>query len=318
MKMSKWIALVACPLLAGLAPLANAQQFLVSGYFSNNVTRWNANGTPAGGLTGSALNGPQAVRMGADGKLYVADENNHRIARYNANTGAFIDTFVASGSGGLNGPTAMTWDANGNLLVASFNTDNVLKYSPTGTFLGQLFAPGLGALNGPDVGMTVGQDGLLYVPSFWNGRVNRYNASTGAFVDTFIAGGSGGMQTPRQLLWRGNELFVSDDFGNKVNRYNATTGAFLNTFVTAGSGGLNGACGMAFDANGNLLVTSLGTNSVLRYNGVTGAYMNQFLGPSAGIVGPTWITPVPEPATAVCVAAGLAAVLRRRSTKAKG
>lgn len=313
MKTSLYWTLLALPLAAALSSTARAEQYLVSGYFSNSVTRWNANGTAAGNLSGATLNGPQAVRLGPDGKLYVADENNHRILRYNATTGTYLDTFVTAGNGGLSGPTAMTWNANGELLVASFNGDNVLRYSATGAFLGSMFAPGTGGLNGPDVGMTVGPDGLLYVPSFWNGRVLRYNATTGAFVDTFVLGG--GLQTPRQMLWRGNDLFVSDDFGSKVNRYSASTGAFLGTFVTAGSGGLNGASGMAWDGNGNLLVTSLGTNSVLRYSGASGAYLDTFLS-GGSFNGPTWIMAVPEPGTMTAVATGLAlAVASRRRRK---
>ena len=46
--------------------------------------------------------------IGPDGNLYVASTNAttspNAILRYNGVTGAFIDTFVASDSGGLNGP----------------------------------------------------------------------------------------------------------------------------------------------------------------------------------------------------------------------
>lgn len=303
----RWIALAA---LAALFQAATAEDYYVSGWMSDNSLRFNSAGIGNGSLSGSALNGPQAMRYGPDGLLYVADELNHRVAKFNAVTGAFVGNAFTPGLGGLQGPTGIAWDTNGNLLVCGFDNDAVYKYNSAGALLGTLVTPGLGGLNGPDVGMTVGPDGYLYVPSFWNGAVKRYNLTTGAFVDNFFIGG--GLQTPRTILWRNGSAYVSDDFGDKVLKFDAATGAFQSVFVTANSGGLNGACGMMFNSAGELLVTSVNTDSVLRYNGTNGSFAGTLIGPGSGLDGPTFITAVPEPTTALALAVGGAFLARRR------
>jgi hypothetical protein len=134
---------------------------------------------PAAGMTGL-----QSVTLGPDGKLYVASEMTDSVLRFDSTTYTYIDTFVASGSGGLDGPTGLVFDADGNLLVGSFENDRVLKYArESGAFLG-VFAESDGALDGPDIGMTFGPDGHLYVPSFWNDCVVRLEGRTGALLST--------------------------------------------------------------------------------------------------------------------------------------
>lgn len=314
LKSSLLTATVVCG-SAGIAASANASSYLISTYFGNQVRLHNNSGSFVQNLTGTSLSGPQAIAYGPDGKLYVADENHSSVHRYNPATMSYVDTFVTSGLGGLNGPTGLTFDNAGNLLVASFNTNSVLKYKVgTGQFLGTLVTTGLGGLSGPDVGMKVGPDGKLYVPSFWNHRILRYDATTGALIDTFITSGSGGLIEPRVMLWKGEHMYVSSDGGDKVLRYNKNTGAFVDTFVAPGAGGLNGAVGMIFDDNGNLLVTSAWNNRVLRFNGTTGAYMNDYIGAGGGLNGPTFIAAVPEPATLGAFAIGAAFLAGRRKT----
>jgi IPTL-CTERM motif len=69
--------------------------------------------------------------------------------------------------------------------------------------------------------------------------VLRYNGTTGAFLNAFVAAGSGGLSAPIGLVFGpdGN-LYVASRGTNQVLRYNGTTGAFLNAFVAGGSGGL--------------------------------------------------------------------------------
>ena len=70
--------------------------------------------------------------------------------------------------------------------------------------------------------------------------VLRYNASTGAFIDTFVAPGSGGLDDPEGLAFGPDgHLYVSSFDSDEVLRYNGMTGAFIDAFVTAGNGGLD-------------------------------------------------------------------------------
>lgn len=299
-------------ILLSSATLSSAQPtaYLVSNYFGNTVGRYDATGNFLGNVSGHSFFGPQAITRGSDGGLYVADENNHSIVVINPETFTVSRVAVTTGSGGLNGPTGVAFDALGNLLVASFNTDSVKKYSPTGQFLGDLTTPGLGGMNGPDVGIAVGPDGTLYVPSYYSNQILRYNAETGAFLGVF-ANITSGLTQPRTILWRNGKMFVSSDNGNKVLHYDAVSGQFLGNFVAPGAGGLWGAVGMTFDQTGDLIVTSGRNNKILRYSGTDGSFLGTWTGP-ANLNGPTFVTPVPEPGTVVATSIGLLWLLRRK------
>jgi DNA-binding beta-propeller fold protein YncE len=156
----------------------------------------------------------------------------------------------------------------------------------------------------------------LYVPSYDSNAIQRYNASTGAFIDTFVPAGVGGMSQPRTILFRDNKVWVTSDNGNKVLRY-GLDGSFIDTFVTAGSGGLFGATGMAFGEDGLLYVASSRNNRILKYSMIDGSFAGTAL--STGLNGPTHIMMVPEPTTMIGIGLGIAAlaIKRRKRTTTK-
>ncbi|HMS55172.1 MAG TPA: NHL repeat-containing protein [Fimbriimonadaceae bacterium] len=308
--MNKRLAFNISLLSLAACSLGQPTAYLVSNYFGNNISRYDAAGNFLGNVGGHSFFGPQAITRGPDGGLYVADENNHSIVVVDPNMFTVSRVAVATGQGGLNGPTGLAFDSLGNMLVASFNTDSVKKYNPDGQYLGDLTIPGLGGMNGPDVGIAVGPDGALYVPSYYSNQILRYNADSGAFLGAF-ANATSGLSQPRTILWRNGSMFVSSDNGNKVLRYDATTGQFLGNFVTPGAGGLWGAVGMTFDAAGDLLVTSGRNNKILRYSGSDGTFLGNWAGP-ANLNGPTYITPVPEPSAFVATSLGLLWLVRRK------
>ena len=59
-------------------------------------------------IRGDGCLGPwHYVAFGPDGHLYVSSYGTDSVLRYNGSTGAFINTFVPSGSGGLSGSGGM-------------------------------------------------------------------------------------------------------------------------------------------------------------------------------------------------------------------
>lgn len=298
-------------LVLSLSAVSQAQQYWVSSFSSNQIDRFDTAGNHLGTISG-IVSGPQGIVRHTDGLVYVADENNDRVVCFDSN-GNFVKVFVTPGSGGLDGPTGLSFNANGELLVASFNTDSVIRYDANGNHLGTFVTGASGGLNGPDVGITFGPDGNFYVPSFWNSRITRYNGTTGAFMDTFVTPQSGGLLTPRTLIFKDNFLYVTDDFGDKILRYNATSGAFIDQLVTAGSGGLQGASGMILTDQNQLLVTSIGTDNVKIYDASSGTYQGDFFASGlAGVDAPTYIAAVPEPTLVLPALAALAALRRRK------
>ncbi|MEX0613940.1 MAG: hypothetical protein WD229_17610, partial [Pirellulales bacterium] len=81
--------------------------------------------------------------------------------------------------------------------------------------------------------------GYLLVPDFDKHNVLRYDAATGAFVDTFVSRKSGGLNQPWNVLIgpHDGDLYVSTGHFRgpgqikAVLRYDGTTGAFLDEFV---------------------------------------------------------------------------------------
>ena len=174
--------------------------------------------------------------FGPDGDLYVGDLVTNSVLRYEGpggpNPGAYLGTFVTAGSGGLLTTQGMVFGPDGDLYVASgnfvgsptFTPGAVLRYEgpggpDPGTFLGTFIAGGSGGLSTP-VGLLFGPDGQndgkldLYVTSAvatqasdsgkfkltaapGTSEVLRYDGTTGAFVDTFVAPDSGGWTSPR-------------------------------------------------------------------------------------------------------------------------
>ncbi len=149
--------------------------------------------------------------------LYVCEVAVGSILRYDGTTGAFIETFVPNGSGGLDAPLALTFGPDGSLYVAEAGVRTgipaVLRYqgpagpSP-GAFIDEFVPPGSGGLLELSTGLLFGPDGNgdghqdLYVTSddftgandqAKNGSVKRYDGVTGAFIDTFVPIGSGGL-----------------------------------------------------------------------------------------------------------------------------
>ncbi len=200
---------------------------------------------------GNGLNGPSAVAFGPDftkdgiDELYVASFNSDSILRYNGETGAFIDVFVSSGSGGLNGPDAgCVFGTDGNLYVPSFWSNAVLRYSgEDGSWMGSFITPGSVGLTWPRTVVFRPSDGNILVTGESSNKVFIFNSATGASMGAlvnFIAEPTG------MAIGSDGHLYVASLGNNAVYKYNIETGALLGTVIEPGSGGLSGVTYIQF------------------------------------------------------------------------
>ena len=193
-------------------------------------------------------------------------------------------------------PTGAGQNANADmrdaaLIVGSALTlgpaDGFLRYDGSGKFIDNMvpaMRPGGGVM--VTCCMTFGPDENLYVSSFLESKVHRFNGVTGEFIDTFVPANSGGLQIPLLLLFHGDYLYVGDTAAGAIRRYDAHTGAFVDNFIPDNSQGLGAMLAdlqhFVFGPDGYLYVAAEFSKRVLRYDGLTGAFVDEFVPASQG------------------------------------
>jgi len=159
------------------------------------------------------------------------------------------------------------------LFVTSFDTvtskSQILRFDATsGVSLGEFLVDYDGAFIG---GYTFGPDGNLYVSDFDGLKIDRYNGTTGVFIDKFATVTYSSPYQP--LFGPDGDLYLGQATG-RITKYNGITGQFLSTFVSPPSG-VSDFGGMAFD-DGGLYVSYVGENgSLYRYDAITGGNAQQ-------------------------------------------
>jgi sugar lactone lactonase YvrE len=143
--------------------------------------------------------------------------------------------------------------------------------------------------------------GYLLVSNFGGNDVLRFDETTGAFLGTLVAPGSGGLSTPRGLDFGpdGNLAVLSGPFlpftaipspgGNgqdEVLRFDSSTGEFLGTLVE--NGDLADARALVFGHDQNLYVSNDANGTDRRgkdiesFDGTTGKFLGHFVTPNSG------------------------------------
>jgi hypothetical protein len=318
-------------------------QLLVSDRVTNGILQFGLDGTfqkqligPANSASTSDLDGPAAMALGNGNDLFVASQNTGEVLRFNRQTGQFLGDFAT----GIYGPGGLLFDPTSNVLFVSefgnFDGETIARFNATtGAPLGRI---GVGTGATGRAGMAMGPDGLLYVSSFYDGRVLRFNPTTGAPAGIIptdptatFAGGSGGFLGANAIVFdRSGKLDVVGLLSFDVFQF-GSSGAPLGELVPAANGGLTYPCALLIGADGNLLVSSLGNNNpsdhsvplgpgyIGEYSLTTGAAINSFfIDGAGGLTQPTamLLMPTPEPSTlALALVGGLGCwtwVVRRR------
>ena len=189
-----------------------------------------------------------------------------------------VGVLVGPNAGGLDGARGIVVGPGGDLFVATSKKGHgaVLRFARDGTFKGR-FATGTADRMVRPYGLAFDAAGDLYVSAQDDDAVSRFDGKTGAFRDTFVPAGTGGLKTVRGITFMpGGDLLVASRDTHEVLRYDGRTGAARGAFVTRHSGGLSKPIQVHYGPDGNLYVGSSGTGAVLRYDGRTGASRGTF------------------------------------------
>ena len=121
--------------------------------------------------------------------VYVTDFSAPgNVVRLDATTGAFVDIFATEPTA----PIYPVFDENGNLLIADYGSSQIFEYAPDGSvnsILSNSF------LSGP-VGLMELEDGSLFVTSWNNGRMIRFDRATGNVLSTWT-----GITNPNDVIF---------------------------------------------------------------------------------------------------------------------
>lgn len=234
------------------------------------------------------LLGPQAIKLGPDGRLWVVSESTDKILRYNAETLDYVDTFATLPPGwGLTG-IAFGGGGSDDVYFSSYERSLLRRYSiSTGEVRGEIALPGV---VGPDNGLMTGPDGRIYIPGYDSSNVGVHDPNTGE-VRPYIGVRDGGLRNARGLLMSpdNQKLYVTGEGSGQVLRFNFSTGAFDKVIRT----GLNRPTGLAWGVDGSLLVASRGAG-VLKLDPESGAVRGTLIAPGSGGLGvPTYAAVIP-------------------------
>ena len=270
-------------------------RLLVSGYYSNVHVYDACSGVHLRKLDDAPgrLAGPQAVKIGPDGLIWVVSEGTGKILRYRADTYDFVDTFADVGPGW--GLTGFAFGAAGDVYLASYERSVLRRYAvATGAQLGA--DVGNNALAGPDNGTLTGPDGKIYIPGYGSSNIVRYDPAAGTF-GVYVPSQSNGLDRTRGLLLSpdGTKLYVSSERSGQILRYVFATGAFDREI----RGNLGVVTGLAWHPDGSLLVAlGVQTNGrVVKLDPDNGSLRGVMVAAngSGGLSGPTYVAVIPAP-----------------------
>jgi sugar lactone lactonase YvrE len=229
------LAVIALAALVLAVPAAQAEVGLVGA--------WGGPGTQPGQFSGAS-----AVAVDNGSHVYVADTNNHRVQRFDAD-GRFEREL---GAGVLVAPTGVAADERGNVFVADTDAHRVVHFDHNGTVLHQW--GDAATLPGP-TGIAVDRAGSVFVTGAF-GELRRYTPD-----GHLLASWGGGLLDPRSLaVAPDGSVYVADG-----------TQLIVQPFAPSGQplarlgGGFTGPAAVAFDrSTGHLLVADRPSGRVER------------------------------------------------------
>ena len=257
-------------------------------------------------FSGGGLINPNSPVIGPNRSLYVVSRATSEILRFDPANGEFRDRLRTSYPGvRLTKPLTIVFGPDGKenerdkLYIVDHDLPGVAVFDPRKKREKQLqilFKLNPAKQGGP-YGLCFGPDGRLYVSA--DKKIVRFDLSTRQ-LSTFIPSGHGGLKSSAYIAFgpQGN-LFVCDREAHKVLRFAGPNSPQPGKPLPAS--GQKGAVyidsrlkfpvGLAFHANGKLLVTSRNTNEILEFAGPNdpspGRYLRRFDQPPRSSPKPT-------------------------------
>ena len=154
---------------------------------------------------------PAMITSNTASEIYVVDQHNHRIQKFDAN-GNFLLMWGKQGNaeGEFNYPYGIAADSKGNVYVTDMQNNRIQKFSASGEFLAASgsYGKGEGHFKYP-YGIAIDKDDILYVVDAFNYRIQKLSSDLG-FISAW-----GNQEKIGFKLYMPHELVVSKD-GNII------------------------------------------------------------------------------------------------------
>ncbi len=194
---------------------------------------------------------PRGLTFDNDGRLYVADENNHRVQVYQFSGGVpvYSATIGVTGESGannahLNGPTQVAFDSSGRLYILDANNNRVQRCAFVGGWTCQTFF-GVTGVAGNDLthlgwasDMTFDRNDNLFIVDTTNERVLKCNlagvCSHFAGVTGQIGADNAHFHYPGGVAVDSHGTLYVGDYGNHRIQKFSSTGVYAGTIGVTG------------------------------------------------------------------------------------
>ncbi|MCH7644377.1 MAG: SMP-30/gluconolactonase/LRE family protein [Myxococcales bacterium] len=238
-------------------------------------------GGDGGPATDAGLNSPNGVALDAAGNLFIADSDNVRIRRVDAESG-IITTVAGNGSvifSGDGGPATsagmstdgVALDAAGNFFIADSRANRIRRVDAATGIITTVAGNGIYEFSGDrgpatsaglrnPRGIALDANGNLYIADRLNRRIRRVDAATGIIITVAGDGGFGfngdGGPATSTSLWEpygvvpdaAGNLYIADTHNHRIRRVDAISG-IITTFAGSGGSGFSGDGGEATTAS---------------------------------------------------------------------
>ncbi len=236
---------------------------------------------------------PFDVDADADGYIYVADTENHRIRKFNRD-GGFVTEWRTFGpfAGQLYKPHGIAVDSRrGWVYVADTENDRVQRFDRNGTFDPEWGETPAGELSVP-YAVAVDETGCVYVADTGNSRIVRYDENRRMIGEwNGDASGDGPLDWPKGILAEGGRIYVADTENHRIGVF-TPDGEWIDWWDEGqgdGEGQLDLPTDIAADGAGGFYVADNFNDRIQRFSaegdflstwGVEGTGEGEFVSPS--------------------------------------